>query len=302
MQVRVCDVGPRDGLQNEPDVLAPAVRAELVRRLAAAGLPRIEAVSFVRGDRVPQMDGAEEVLGAVGEVAAELSGLVLNERGWEGLAATALDRVNCTLAATESFNRRNGNASLEEATARVEAILARADRPATVTISCAFGCPFEGEVDPGVVAALAERLAAAGADEVVLADTIGVAVPRQVRSLVERVGAGGATSGPLPRHAAHRRRLRVGGARGRRDRARRVGRRARRLPVRAAGDRERGDRGSRLPPRPRGRRTGVDLEALIGVAEWVAGVLGARCPAASTARGPFPVTPAATSAATSASE
>ena len=157
-----------------------------MRRLAAAGLPRIEAVSFVSDERVPQMAGAEEVVAAVGEVDAELSGLVLNERGWERLAATALDRVNVTLAATETFNQRNGNASLEEAAARVERILAAADRPSTATISCSFGCPFEGEVDPGVVADLAERLVAAGAGEVVLADTIGVATPRPVARLVER--------------------------------------------------------------------------------------------------------------------
>jgi isopropylmalate/homocitrate/citramalate synthase len=186
VRVTLCDVGPRDGLQNEPETLAPAVRAELVRRLAAVGLPRVEAASFVSDERVPQMAGAEEVLAATGDVQAELSGLVLNERGWERLAATQLDRVNVTLAATESFNQRNGNASLEEATARVERILAVADRPSTATISVAFGCPFEGEVDSGVVAALAERLVAAGAGEVVLADTIGVATPRPVQRLVER--------------------------------------------------------------------------------------------------------------------
>jgi hydroxymethylglutaryl-CoA lyase/(R)-citramalyl-CoA lyase len=162
------------------------VRAELVRRLAAAGLPRVEAASFVQAERVPQMAGAEEVVAAAGEVAAELSGLVLNERGWERLAATGLDRVNVTLAATETFSLRNANASVAEATARVERILAAADRPATATISVAFGCPFEGEVDPGVVADLAERLVAAGAGEVVLADTIGVATPRAVARLVER--------------------------------------------------------------------------------------------------------------------
>ena len=185
-RVTVCDVGPRDGLQNEPEVLAPPVRSELVSRLAAARLPRVEAVSFVRGDRVPQMAGAEEVLEAVersGDV--ELSGLVLNERGYERFAATDLDRVNCTLAATESFNLRNANASLEEAVARVPAILARADRPVTVTVSCAWGCPFEGDVDPGLVADLCERLA--GADELVLADTIGVATPARVAGLVEHV-------------------------------------------------------------------------------------------------------------------
>src|SRR5207302_8271606 len=155
-----------------------------------AGLSRIEAVSFVRDDRVPQMAGAEEVVSAIERRAGvEYSGLVLNERGYERFHAAALDRINVTFAATESFNRANGNASLEEAVARVEAILAVADVPATVTISVCFGCPFEGPVDPGVVAELASRFA--GRAEVVLADTIGVATPSAVRSLVERTRAQG---------------------------------------------------------------------------------------------------------------
>ena len=186
MPVTICDVGPRDGLQNEPDVLSPEVRAELVSRLAAAHVPRVEAVSFVRDDLVPQMAGAEQVVAGVrNRTGMELSGLVLNERGYERLAAVGLDRVNCTLAATETFNRRNGNASLAEAVGRVRAIVGASDRPVTVTVSCAFGCPFEGEVDPALVADLCERLAAA--DELVLADTIGVATPRRVRRLVGRV-------------------------------------------------------------------------------------------------------------------
>jgi hydroxymethylglutaryl-CoA lyase/(R)-citramalyl-CoA lyase len=185
MRITICDVGPRDGLQNEPGTLEPAVRAELISRLAAAGVPRIEAVSFVRDDRVPQMAGAEEVVAAAERGGAELSGLVLNERGYERFATTNLERVNCTLAATEEFNRRNGNASLEEAVERVRAIVATARAPVTVTVSCAWGCPFEGEVDPGIVADLCERFD--GADELVLADTIGVATPRRVEHLVERV-------------------------------------------------------------------------------------------------------------------
>jgi isopropylmalate/homocitrate/citramalate synthase len=185
MIVTICDVGPRDGLQNEPETLEPAVRAELVSRLAAAGVPRIEAVSFVREDRVPQMACAEEVVAAARRGRAELSGLVLNERGYERFAQTSLDRVNCTLAATEAFNRRNANASLEEAIERVRAIITAAQAPVTVTVSCAWGCPFEGEVDPGAVADLCERVDAA--DELVLADTIGVATPHRVRHLVERV-------------------------------------------------------------------------------------------------------------------
>ena len=100
MKLTLCDVGPRDGLQNEPETLEPALRAELVRRLADAGLPRIEAVSFVSDERVPQMAGAEEVVEAVGAVAAELSGLVLNERGWERLVATGLHRYYASSSKT----------------------------------------------------------------------------------------------------------------------------------------------------------------------------------------------------------
>jgi isopropylmalate/homocitrate/citramalate synthase len=170
-------------------VLEPATRAELVNRLAVAGLPRVEAASFVRDDRVPQMARAEEVVeGIERRDGTEYSGLVLNEQGYERFAQTGLDRVNATLGATEEFNRRNGNAPLEEAVARVERILAAAEQPATVTISVAFGCPFEGRVDPGAVAALAARFDGA---EVVLADTIGVAAPREVKALVERTGAAG---------------------------------------------------------------------------------------------------------------
>jgi (R)-citramalyl-CoA lyase len=181
----LCDVGPRDGLQNEPDTLAPAVRAELVNRLAAAGLRRIEAVSFVRDDRVPQMAAAEDVVAALERRDdVEYAGLVLNEQGFERFRQSGLDRVNVTLGATEGFNQRNGNASLADATARVQRILAERDVPATATISVAFGCPFEGEVDPDAVVSLAPEL---DADELVLADTIGVATPAAVRDLTERV-------------------------------------------------------------------------------------------------------------------
>jgi hydroxymethylglutaryl-CoA lyase/(R)-citramalyl-CoA lyase len=185
VRITVCDVGPRDGLQNEPDVLPASTRAELINRLAAAGLPRIEAVSFVRADRVPQMADAEEVVAGIARrEGTEFSGLVLNTKGFERLRSAGLGRVNCTLAATETFNQRNGGMSLADATAQVESILAAADRPTTATVSCAFGCPFEGHVDPGAVAELCARLEA---DELVLADTIGVAGPTQVARLVERI-------------------------------------------------------------------------------------------------------------------
>ena len=274
----LCDVGPRDGLQNEPDVLAPAVRAGLVNRLAAAGLQRIEAASFVREDRVPQMAGAEQVVAGIEQRdGVEYSGLVLNEQGHERLKATELGRLNVTLAATESFSRRNANASVEESAARVEGILAAADRSATVTISVAFGCPFEGAVDPGAVLTLAERFR--GADEIVLADTIGVGTPRRVRGLTEEVAALGGTVGG---HFHNTRNTGYANA----------------LAALEAGatvlDASVGGLGG-CPFAPRatgniatedlvylldgeGVETGVDLDALVGVAQWLEALLGRELP------------------------
>jgi isopropylmalate/homocitrate/citramalate synthase len=189
MPVTISDVGPRDGLQNEPETLPPSTRAELVNRLAAARLTRIEAASFVRADAVPQMAGAEEVVQAIERrQGTEYSGLALNVKGYERLIAAGLDRVNFTLAATETFSRRNANQSLAEARAAAAEVIERSQVPVTLTISVAFGCPFEGRVDPGVIAELAEGFSGA---EIVLADTIGVATPRQVRELVERTRAPG---------------------------------------------------------------------------------------------------------------
>jgi len=273
MALTICDVGPRDGLQNEPETLAPSLRAELVNRLGAAGLPRIEAVSFVRDDRVPQMAGAEEVVAAIERRdGVEYAGLVLNEQGFARLRATSLDRVNVTLGATDTFNRRNGNASLADAAARVERILAEADRTTTATISVAFGCPFEGEVDPGAVVALTGGL---GADELVLADTIGVATPSAVRSLIERVGALGK---PVGFHGHNTRNTGYANA----------------VAALEAGatvlDASIGGLGG-CPYAPRatgniatedliyllegeGVETGIDLDALVEVSQWLEGVLG----------------------------
>jgi isopropylmalate/homocitrate/citramalate synthase len=188
--ITVCDVAPRDGLQNDAKVLEPAVRTELVERLAAAGLPRIEAVSFVNPARVPQMAGAEEVVSEIDRREGVVyAGLVLNEKGYDRFRETALDEVHMAFASTETFNQRNQNATVEESLEMSRRIVQRAHedgRRATVTIGASFGCPFEGAVDAGRVAGLAEELAEAGADEIVLADTIGVAVPGMVRDLVGR--------------------------------------------------------------------------------------------------------------------
>jgi hydroxymethylglutaryl-CoA lyase/(R)-citramalyl-CoA lyase len=271
VQVLLCDVGPRDGLQNEPEVLRSETRAGLVDRLVAAGLRRIEAVSFVRADRVPQMADAEDVIERVGpHEGVELSGLVLNERGWERFAATGLDRVNVTLAATETFNLRNGNATLTEAIARVEAILGAAgETPATVTISCSFGCPFEGRVDPGVVTELAARFLERA--EVVLADTIGVATPSAVGALVEQARAAGfhghntrntgyANCLAALEAGAHVLDASVGGLGG--------------CPFspRATGNVATEDLVYLLDGE--GIETGIDLDALVGVSRWLEEVLG----------------------------
>jgi hydroxymethylglutaryl-CoA lyase len=190
MTLTICDVGPRDGLQNESAVIDPAVRASLVDRLADARVPRVEAVSFVNPTRVPQMAGAEEVARAIHHRTGSVySALVLNEKGYERLSrSNGLDHVNVTIGFTESFNRRNSNMSILESTSAAERIIARAHadgRRASVTLAVAFGCPFEGATDRGRVLALAERLVSSEADEIVFADTIGVAVPTQVRLTVE---------------------------------------------------------------------------------------------------------------------
>jgi hydroxymethylglutaryl-CoA lyase/(R)-citramalyl-CoA lyase len=271
MQVLLCDVGPRDGLQNEPEVLPPETRAELVDRLAAAGLRRIEAVSFVRADRVPQMAGAEDVIERVrGREGVELSGLVLNERGWERFAAAGLDRVNVTFAATEAFNLRNGNATLAEAVERTGAILdAAGDTRATVTISCSFGCPFEGRVDPGVVAELASRFQTGA--EVVLADTIGVATPSAVRSLFERTQAAG-FHGHNTRNTGYANCLAAVEAGARVLDASVGGLGGCPFSPRATGNVATEDLVYLLEGE--GVETGVDLDALVGVSRWLEEVLG----------------------------
>ena len=271
-RVTICDVGPRDGLQNEPESLAPAVRADLVTRLEAAGLPRVEAVSFVRDDRVPQMAGAEEVVAAVARrPGTELSGLVLNERGWERFRAAGLDRVNVTFAATESFNRANGNTSLADAMATTESIVAGATVPATVTISVAFGCPFEGRVDPGVVADLASPFV--GRAEVVLADTIGVATPSRVRALVERTAADG-FHGHNTRNTGYANALAAVEAGARVLDASVGGLGGCPYAPKATGNVATEDLVYLLEGE--GVETGIDVDALIAVSEWLEGVIGRR--------------------------
>jgi len=291
--VTVCDVGPRDGLQNEPDVLSPEVRAELVNRLVRAGLPEVEVASFVDPRRVPQMGGAEEVVAAVERrPGAVFSGLALNERGYERLAAAGLDEVRFAFGATESFNRTNQNASVEESLAAAERIVARAREDgikATVNISVAFGCPFEGRVEEDRVLELAERVAEARPNAILLADTIGVGVPGQVRRLVSRTSELGI---PVGGHFHNTRNTGYANA----------------LAALEAGaivlDSSVGGLGG-CPFAPRatgniatedlvyllhgeGVATGIDLDALIAVSEWLEGVLGRQLEGQVYRAGLFP--------------
>ena len=189
-RVTIYEVGPRDGLQNEPDILAPDVRAELVRRLVVGGVTAIEVASFVDPRRVPQMTGAEEIVASLERAQGVVyAGLALNERGFDRLVEAGLDEVRFALGVTESFNQRNQGAAVDDSLEAAAGIVARGRERGirtAVTLSVAFGCPFEGQVDPGHVLELAERVAALEPDIILLADTIGVAVPGEVRGLIAR--------------------------------------------------------------------------------------------------------------------
>jgi hydroxymethylglutaryl-CoA lyase len=186
--VRIREVGPRDGFQNEPEVIATEDKVRLIELLAGTGLKRLEVTSFVRADVIPQLADAREVLEAIDvpdDVA--LSVLIPNERGLEN-ALELRDRfheVNVFMSATESNNKANVNRSVEESLAGLEAVLGRAREAGLrceAVISVAFGCPYEGHVAPGRVFEIARRLIEAGAQEVGFGDTTGMANPAQVRS------------------------------------------------------------------------------------------------------------------------
>ena len=199
MTLIVCDVGPRDGLQNEARTLEPPVRAELCDRLAAAGVKRMEAASFVNPKLVPQMAGAEEVMAALHRRPdVSYAGLALNEKGYERAVAAGVDEVHYAFSAADEFGRRNQNATTEEGLKTALALVARARServPITVTISVAFGSPFDGPVPAQRVLEIVEHLMAVPPDEICLADTIGVGVPAQVRELVRGARSLGAAVG-----------------------------------------------------------------------------------------------------------
>src|SRR6266581_3559170 len=255
--VSICDVGPRDGLQNEARTLEPSVRASLCDRLAVAGVKKMEAASFVNPKLVPQMGGAEEVMSALHRASGVVyAGLVLNEKGYDRARAAGADEIHYAFSATDEFGRRNQNATSAEGLETALSLVrrARADRmPITVTISVAFGCPFEGPVPPERVLGVVERLMAIPPDEVCLADTIAVAaLEAGVVSLDASLGgAGGCPFAP-----------------------------------KATGNIATEDLVYLL--RGLGVDTGIDLEALIKCSRWLGEHLGKELPGMVARAGDYP--------------
>jgi isopropylmalate/homocitrate/citramalate synthase len=283
MRVEIVDVGPRDGLQNEGRTLSPEVRAELCEKLAAAGVPRVEAASFVNPKRVPQMAGAEAVMAAIERSpGTTYAGLVLNERGYERAIEAGVDEVRYAFPITETFAKRNQNTTVADATQLATRLVERARLDGvrvSITLSAAFGDPFEGSVEPGRVFEIVDEVAGSNPDEIVLADTIGVGVPSQVRKLVEGLASHGITVGC---HFHDTRNTGIANA------AAAVERGATVLDASVGGT-----GGCPFAPRATGNiatedlvyllhgmgyETGIDLDALIEVAAWLAHQLDKELP------------------------
>ena len=190
-RVEIVDVGPRDGLQAQPQLLDTDTKLALIERLVEAGVRRLEVASFVNPERVPQMADADAIIARLPRHAGvSYIGLVLNEQGMERALAAGVEQINCAAVTTDSFCLRNQGKTAAKMLEVIAGLARRAQDAKkffSVTIAAAFGCPFEGEVAPATVVAIAQRLYAMGVNEIALADTIGVAVPSEVKRLVEAV-------------------------------------------------------------------------------------------------------------------
>jgi hydroxymethylglutaryl-CoA lyase len=191
-RVRIVEVGPRDGLQNEPSPVSADVKAQLIERLIDAGVRHVEAASFVSPRWVPQMaDGAqvlERVLPLARRTHTTLSALVPNMKGLDAALASHVDEVAVFAAASESFSQKNINCTIDESIARFEPVLTAARAagvPVRGYVSCVLGCPFEGEIAPQAVARVAKRLFELGCHEISLGDTIGAGTPEKTRAMLE---------------------------------------------------------------------------------------------------------------------
>lgn len=296
--VTVVEVGARDGLQNEATALSTPDKVELIGRTLTAGATRIETVSFVHPKVVPQMADAEAVMEELGASPDGISytGLVLNERGLDRALETAVDDIGFVVAATEGFSMANQNAPVDAVMSELVELIPRANaagRTTSLTISVAFGCPYDGEVEAEAVAELARRGVEAGVGEIALGDTIGVAVPTQVRSLTTAVTQA-AGDVPLRMHFHDTRNTAIANAQAALD----IGVRTLDASVGGAG-------GCPFAPNATGNvatedlayllersgyRTGLDAEQLVAAGEWLGEKLGRSLPSSIARAGGFPAT------------
>jgi len=294
--VEIVEVGPRDGLQSEPGVLPTESKVELIERLIAAGLRRLEVTSFVNPKKVPQMADAEQVLAGLHRRSdVRYVGLVLNQKGFERALAAGCNEVGMAVVASDTFNRRNQGVGTEESIAAWLAI-ARAARDAgvraQVTVSAAFGCPFEGEVPVERVIEVARRVAAAEPFEIAFADTIGVGVPAQVSELIGRAREALPPSISLRAHFHNTRNTGLANAYA-----------AVEAGVSALDASVGGIGGCPFAPAATGNiptedllymlarsgvQTGIDLERLLDTAAWLQQILGRNIPGMLLKAGPFP--------------
>ena len=294
MRVEIVEVSPRDGLQDESVIVSTEAKVSLIEQALDAGVERVEAVSFARPDRVPTMADAEAVLAGVARrPGTRLSGLVLNERGLERALAAGVDEINVVVLVSETFSQRNQGMGVDAALrmwSRVAAGAAGAGIGATVTLSAAFGCPYEGWVDPARVRELARRVAGDGPIEIALADTIGCAVPPEVDALVRGVAAD--TGLPVRVHLHNSRSTGYANALAAVD----AGASALDASIGGIG-------GCPFAPGASGNiatedlvhlldrmgiATGVSLETLLPTSRWLEGVVGHPVPGQLGRSGPFP--------------
>ena len=297
--IEIVDVSPRDGLQSQSTLLSTEHKLELIRRLIDAGVRRLEVTSFVNPKRVPQMADAEQVVqGLPARADVTFVGLALNLRGFERAVACNIDEINCAVVASDTFNQRNQGATTEQTMAVIEEITKAGqdtDLSMAVSVSAAFGCPFEGEMPRERVVGLVQRLAAMGYDEITLADTIGAGAPSDVAAMVSRIKA----LEPQLRLRCHFHNTRntavantyvaiqegvysfdasCGGVGG--------------CPFAPAATGNVATEDLLYMINRMGLKTGIDIDGIIETAKWLEGPLGSAMPAMVTRAGVFPASPA----------
>ena len=297
-KVEICEVGPRDGLQSEERIWSVAERVELIDRLSATGVPRIETVSFVNPKRVPQMADAEDVMAKIKRPnGVSFAGLALNARGAERAINAGVDEVRYVVVASETFNQRNQATGIAETLAEFSEIadkVVQAGLKLSATIGAAFGCPFEGNVETAKVARIAKQLTGGGCVEIGMADTIGAGVPTQVTEIYGLVRDAVGTDVGLGFHLHNTRNTGFANA------AIAVGEGALFLDSsvgglggctfapNATGNIATEDLAYML--RNMGYETGIDIDTYIGIANWVEGFFDAPLPGQIMKAGLFPET------------